>query len=296
MKMFTQKFMIVFLIMLSIGLIVFYPHLFKSIQNKPRDVILEKFELYIDSSVNNYMLCPDVKNIKIQSSFKKAFSYYSQQSDIKSQYLTGIAYSSGIGVDPDSQKSLDRLRKLALQGYLPAQVGYANLLISGRRGENKPLGQLDAKTLYWLESAAAERNPSARIVLAMYYFMLERFPEAMILFENIAKQESDPSSAMAQYELGEFYANAIGVARDDVKALYWYKKSINHKLVPLTAGLAMMSISHIYEKPGSLHDAKKSAYWLEQVNKLQEWFDRCRGADLENLSADDLNYSILLVK
>lgn len=61
---------------------------------------------------------------------------------------------------------------------------------------------------------------------------------------------------MAQMQIGEMYANGIGVQQNDVQAMHWYLKSANSEW--LMVSQAQATVGFMYEKGrGVRQDLKK---------------------------------------
>lgn len=162
-------------------------------------------------------------------------------------YAAGQAYDSGRGTPADHARAVDYYRRAAAKGFGPAEyrlatltephdhaaalklyrsaashgVGKAGQRLVGPTGQAKP--QDDA--LSSSQSGEPGTAPSPTFDQAQSSMLAEGVasgsPQALRrLQEAAAKQDG-----LAQYDLGYFYENGIGLPADKVKAYVWYKRA-----------------------------------------------------------------------
>lgn len=292
MKKFSKKYILSLIAIGCVFLVVLFLLTSPKASVQPNQLVLEKFDAYINAAMGSYLLCPDVKNVKVQPLLKQAFSYYLRKQDHKSIYLTGMAYVYGMGIQKDFNKGIKLVYKSASEGYMPARTSYASLLVDRKnRGKKLPEVNIDQETLDWLKNAALKQDASANFYLAIYYAITGKVELSAPLLEKAAAQQDAPISAAAQYQLGELYSFGYGVPKNDTKSLYWYKKAVNHKPISIFSDGAMAGLMFAYGKPNSpLYDFIESGYWSRQLEKMEQWIKRCQEVDPEKLSSSDLNY------
>jgi TPR repeat protein len=142
---------------------------------------------------------------------------------ILDQYLVGIMYFEGYGLNRDIDKSLYWLRKAADGGFPKAQndlgLIYCGSHIRGVVPQDLPQG------LMWLRKAAEAGLADAQYNLAGYYKVgygvQQDYKEAFKWF----KKAADQGFYGAQYELGVLYGSGAGIGRDLKLAEYWTTKA-----------------------------------------------------------------------
>lgn len=107
-----------------------------------------------------------------------------QNGDPEAQYLVGISYDKGIGVDADKAKAFEWLKKSADQDYLDAK-----LLISlcYEKGIGVAVNKTAAFQL-WQHIAEYHKHPFAQYKLASYYYEQRKHEEAKKWLRNAAAQ------------------------------------------------------------------------------------------------------------
>ncbi len=163
------------------------------------------------------------------------------------QYEVGIMYLKGQGVAQDRDKALEWLKKSSDAGYqlatsklsrideqeskfdelqtkaeagnLDAQYELAMMYLKGRGIEAD-----DAKARQWLQRAADKDDSRAITRLGILNYKGEgggtNYKQALALFKRVSD-----NSVLAQYYLGEMYANGSGVEKDYKTAIAWYTKA-----------------------------------------------------------------------
>jgi len=167
--------------------------------------------------------------------------------DTDAQYELGIMYLKGQGVAPDrdqallwlqksadagnqqargkldrarkEQEKFDKLSKQAWSGDIDAQYQVGMMYLKGRG-----VRRSGAQAENWLVKAAEQGDARAITRLGIVKYKGEvgpaDYPQALDLFNRVSS-----SSALAQYYLGEMYANGAGVAQDYGVAIGWYRQA-----------------------------------------------------------------------
>jgi TPR repeat protein len=163
------------------------------------------------------------------------------------QYEVGIMYLKGQGVEQDrgqavhwltaasksghepsaaklrrmedQQDKFQKLLKKAEAGDTQTQYEVAMMLLKGR-GVDKD----EAQAAKWLSKAAEQGDEKAitRLGIVNYKGEIGR-PDYAKAFDLFSKVKSE--SVLAQYYLGEMYAEGKGVKRDYQEAIAWYQKA-----------------------------------------------------------------------
>lgn len=159
--------------------------------------------------------------------------------------------------DSKPEQARTWLRLAADQGDAQAQASLRELTRAGlasvddaRRGENSL-------------AASARRldSPSLGLVAAAWDALGYQAPAG----ERISRLQAEARAGdpVAQYELGERYADAWGVARDDAKAMRWLQAS-----AAAGNGLAMKTLADVYRegKLGVSADIERAAQWQRRAD------------------------------
>ena len=167
--------------------------------------------------------------------------------DADAQYEVGIMYLKGQGVNADRGKAIEWLQasadngnelaaskmsrmkknvksfqamsKKAEKGNANSQYEIGRMLLSGK-GTNIDASQ----SINWLQKAADQGHKKAATRLGIIYYKGDGVPSnperAFELFKRVASTE-----VLAQYYMGEAYADGRGITRDYYAAIDWYQKS-----------------------------------------------------------------------
>ncbi len=139
-----------------------------------------------------------------------------QQQLPEAQYLLGLLYLEGQGVEHDAAKALGWFERAGDNGFLEAQYRAGSMLTWGEGVESDP-----EKGSQWLIQAAEQEHPLAQAELGRFY-------------ETGSGATADPSRAATWYDkaarqgvlearsaLAELYLHGRGVERDYSQAYIW---------------------------------------------------------------------------
>ncbi len=181
-----------------------------------------------------------------------------EQGDVVAQYLLGLAYDTGEGVERDPREAMRWYRKAAEQGDAEAQYNLGLAYDIGEGVERDP-----REAMRWYRKAAEQGDAEAQYNLGLAYDAgegVERDPrEAMRWYRKAAEQghawaeaklrdeqnrvaaeqaknklaagiakwraAAERGEAVAQYSLGYSYATGKGVEQDPREAVRWYRKA-----------------------------------------------------------------------
>ncbi len=170
-----------------------------------------------------------------------------QGGDADAQYEVGIMYLKGQGVEQNREKAISWLNASAKSGNAKAvsklrrmkeqQERFKQDLQQAKAGDAK--AQYDIAMMYlkgrgveqdggkartWLSKAADQKDEKAITRLGILNYKGEAgekdYAEALKLFKKVKDE-----SVLAQYYLGDMYAEGKGVSKDYEKAIVWYKKA-----------------------------------------------------------------------
>lgn len=215
-----------------------------------------------------------------------------ESGNARSQYIVGLCYLKGSGVDLNGNKAAEWFRKAAEQGHVNAQHALAKSLYHGlnmtpqpaeayqwyrkvadtgradaqymvaeilREGEHTTKNTKEACTYYRL--AAEQNHVDAMYELANCYaegIGAKKNPkEAFAWYKAAAEQ----NHADAMYELAQCYSNATGTTRDEGEAVKWYRKAADQG-----DGYAQFYLALCYEKgKGVEQDLFEAKRWYERA-------------------------------
>jgi len=86
------------------------------------------------------------------------------------------------------------------------------------------------------------------------------------------KKKAEKGNAKAQFELGKMFSEGKGAPKDEINAMYWFKKSAEQGFPEAMGYLA-------WEYNGS--DYKKAFYWFQKFSQT----DKCDACDIFNLGS-----------
>lgn len=167
--------------------------------------------------------------------------------DTEAQYGVGIKYLNGQGVKQDRAEARRWLKLAADAGHEAAkdklkrlqnqQASFETMLAKAKAGDTdaqcqvglmylkgKGVDQDGDQARNWIGKAARQGNDKAITRLGILYYKGEGGPpdysRAFELFNSVRQD-----SVLAQYYLGEMYAQGKGVERNHTTAIEWYRKA-----------------------------------------------------------------------
>jgi len=181
----------------------------------------------------------------------------SEGGDPNAQWLLGVCFIVGRGVEKDQAKAVELFRKSAEQGNADAQRDLAWRYMSGE-GVQKD----QVKAVEWFRKSAEQGHADAQRDLAWRYDQgegVEKNPaEAASWFRKSAEQ----GNARAQLSLGYRYAKGKGVTKNFSEAVKWYLKSAEQGNRQAMRNLAYMEDSTL--------DASEKNLWLYRAAESDE--------------------------
>jgi TPR repeat protein len=144
------------------------------------------------------------------------FEAVGNQGGAEAQYNAGQMYREGLGTKPNLARAMAWYRRAADQGFAPSQY---DLGIMYAEGEGvRP----DAKTaLMWFRKSAEQGFVEAQVKLAEIAFASQDFKQAFFWWQKAA----DGGDANAMFNVGSAYYAGRGVAKNEAKAVEYYRKA-----------------------------------------------------------------------
>ncbi len=215
--------------------------------------------------------------------------------DIDAQYELGVMYLKGQGVEQNRKQAMQWLQKASDRGSSQAtskllrvkkqQAKFAQCAEKAQSGDikaqyevammylkGKGVSKDTSKARKWLSTAAEKNDAKAITRLGIVNYKGEAGPSdyarALKLFNRVGD-----SSTLAQYYLGEIYANGAGVKKDYVVAINWYKKSADGgfdrsqgKIINLEEELR---VENLRQKKAATRKAKQQKVALQKAEQLR---------------------------
>jgi hypothetical protein len=136
------------------------------------------------------------------------------------QYTLGVMYASGQGIQHDDAEAVRWYLKAAEQGLALAQN---NLGVCYDKGQGA--AQDNAKAVDWYRRAAEQGLALAQCNLGVMYEQGRGVEQNYAEAANLHRKAAEQGLALAQCNLGVMYANGQGVQHDDTEAVRWYLKA-----------------------------------------------------------------------
>jgi len=162
----------------------------------------------------------------VNKSHELATKWYhkaAEQGHMSAQYNLGLNYEHGQGVSKNDQLAVVWYRKAAEQGSSLAQYNLGSMYYNGLG-----ISQSDQQAVVWYLKAAEQGHSSAQTNLALMYTKMQDHEKAFIWYLKAAQQDVAP----AQFNLGVMYEKGYGIKQDAEKALYWFKRAFDGNFRP----------------------------------------------------------------
>lgn len=141
------------------------------------------------------------------------------------QYLLGVCFRDGKGVEKSDAEAITWWRRAAEQGHRDAQCNLGGLLLRCEGGE-----KTDAEAVEWLRKAARQGDVLAQCNLGYCYQGGEGVEQS---FKNAARwfrRAAERDDWKACYELGLCYATGRGVEKSAENAIHWFRQAVKNGL------------------------------------------------------------------
>jgi len=158
-----------------------------------------------------------------------------------------------------SPSELSALREQAVSGDAGAQL----VLGLAYYGANRAFRKNQAEARYWLEMAARQGNPAARLWLNGISNQQGRNTSLTGGTSSAApllwwKEAAEAGSAEAAYNVGIMYLSGEGVPADELEAVYWLRRAANAGNVAAASRLGSVALA----RKGRLKPGPESTQWL----------------------------------
>ncbi len=149
------------------------------------------------------------------------FNKASKQDDPITQYIIGLCYKNGKGLEKNMESAVEWYTKAAEQGYVKAQytLGFYYYM-----GKGKNLNY----SFKWFNEAANNGDKSSQFYLAGFYERGEIVVKNLYTAFKFYKKAALQDDKGGQYKLGEFYELGKGINKNLWYAFEWYKKALHN--------------------------------------------------------------------
>lgn len=142
-----------------------------------------------------------------------------EKGDAEAQYLLGLQYQAGDGIEKSPAEAVKWLRQAATQGHVDAQGALGALQAASGNADEA------AEAVKWLQAAAEQGRTDAMVALAALH---QR--EGAAVFDQAEAlrryaQAAEAGHAGAARTLAEMHVQGRGVARDLLRGLEWYRRA-----------------------------------------------------------------------
>ena len=226
----------------------------------PADSLLNAFRS--GDETNRYVLCLLYRGYRWEKAFASpldAMRSEAEKGNVLAQSLLGTMYYYGRGTKQNINEAIAWYRKAADQGSAKSQF---NLAMAYWEGNGVPKD--NAQTLNWMRKAAVQNYPQAReIVARMEREGLGTKPKQFDSSEvERNRKAAEAGDKDAQFTVGWYYEDGVGVNQDISQAIDWYRKAAEagHVLAQLQLG-----IIHDYARGGAQQDDEEAVKWYRRA-------------------------------
>ena len=222
-------------------------------------------ELYARSAAGN---CPQgqlghgvalLKKAREPAQFAEAARALTAAADVglgTAQYLLGMLYERGDGVEADLPKAAELYREGAEKQVRSSMTRYGLALLNGRGVEADPV-----MAESWLRRAALLGDAEAAATVGQIYARGDRdLPPNMTEAAVWLRRAAEAGHTGAARAMGAMYMNGEGVRRDPAEAAAWFRRAAEGGLTQARYDMAAMVLQRIAPPD----DAAATALWFKE--------------------------------
>lgn len=164
--------------------------------------------------------------------------YRAEQGNAKFQYVYGVCYEKGWGVEQDAKEALAWYRKAAAQEYGPAYNFIGNYYRMGTVVSADP-----KQALEWYQKGAQVKDDQAMLNLGNCYFYgmgVEKDEKEALKWW---KDAADAGNIYAISQMGDCYYFGVGTEKDMAKAVEYYTQAADHNIANAQYRLGLLYYS-----------------------------------------------------
>jgi TPR repeat protein len=207
-------------------------NLFRCIKKSPATLCLALFLISGFAYADDNALVREANAALAQKDYSGAFSKFSvlaERGNAIAQFDLGAFYLNGQGVQRDEKQAYEWFTKSAAQGNAPALQVINKAAAKGNENAKAALNKLQQQTASPPTQAQAPAQPATPVAADNQTLWAEAntalaqkdYNTAFPKFLTLAQQ----GNAMAQFNVGAFYFNGLGVQKDEKLAYDWFGKS-----------------------------------------------------------------------
>jgi TPR repeat protein len=194
---------------------------------------------------------------KDQAKAVEWFRKSAEQGNAVAQRLIGQCYLEGEGVEKDQAQAVEWFSKSAQQGCAVAQGLLGWLYLSGEVVEKD-----QTKAVEWFSKSAEQDNATSQWYLAWRYMSGEGVEKDQAQAVEWFRKSAEQGDADSQRVLGWCYSNGEGVEKNPAEAAKWYLKAAEQGDKQAMRNLASME--------GSALDTSEKNLWLYRAAESDE--------------------------
>jgi TPR repeat protein len=207
-------------------------NLFSNIKKSPATLCLALLLISGFAHADDNALVREANAALAQKDYSGAFSKFSvlaERGNAIAQFDLGAFYLNGQGVQRDEKQAYEWFTKSAAQGNATALQVINKAAAKGNENAKAALNKLQQQTASPPAQAQAPAQPATPVVADNQTLWVEAnaalaqkdYKTAFPKFLTLAQQ----GNAMAQFNVGAFYFNGLGVQKDEKLAYDWFGKS-----------------------------------------------------------------------
>ena len=190
----------------------------------------------------------------------KWFRKPAEQNYARAQYNLGVCFGAGAGVAKDPVEAAKWFRKAAEQNLAKAQY---SLGVCYYKGEGVTKDQVEA--MKWYRKAAERIMPMLNTIWASVIARRRR-GEGSGGGGEVVSQSRRTESRRGSTQLGIYYLNGTGVAKDQVEAGKWYRKAAEQNDVVAQNNLGVCYANGV----GVAKDPVEAVKWYRKAAKQND--------------------------
>ncbi len=205
---------------------------FRYMEKLPASLCLALFLISGFAHADDNSLIREANAALSQKDYGAAFSKFSvlaQHGNATAQFNLGVFYLNGQGVQKDEKQAFEWLGKSAAQGHARALQVLQSAAAKGNEGAKTELNKLQPQTASQPtqplgaspQAPTGSQDDKALFAEANTALAQKDYNTAFPKFLVLAQQ----GNAIAQFNVGAFYLNGLGVQKDQKQAYDWFAKS-----------------------------------------------------------------------
>ena len=214
-------------------------------------------------------LCYEKGWCGVEKDLKKAFRFYKKAARKNSPgglYKTALFLHDGTAGKAQPKKALAYMQRAAEKGSTSAQHFLA---LSYTEGETQGITQDYQKAAYYWQKLAEKADPTACFNLGYLYYYGYGVPKDLRRAFEWDLCAAQGGLAEGQFQVGQAYLNAEGVAADWAKGLQWLEEAAAQGYGPALEKLKSVSY-YVYQGPDVEQETSGRVSSIEELKERAE--------------------------